>query len=195
MSTLAPEKIEWRTDVESAREEAQEQNKMVLVELLSPKCMGCQNMEKRTFSDDNVAQTIEEQFVPVHYDVLSNPDMMKPFMSFWTPAVIAQCPDGNTHRKWLGFLPPKQFLGELALARVNYAIARQSFDEAHRLAQDAVQITSGDELRHSEALYWQAVAAYKASDNQELLIAGWKDLLERFPNSEWATKVDFAANL
>ncbi len=195
MSILAPEKIQWRADVETAREEAQTQNKMVLVELFSPKCIGCQNMEERTFSSDNVAQTLEEQFVPVHYDVLTNPEMMKPFMAIWTPTVVAQCPDGNTHRKWVGFLPPHQFLGELALARVNYALARQSYDEAHKLAQAAVETTTGDELRHSEALYWQAVAAYKATENQDLLIAGWKDLLERFPNSEWAQKVDFAAEL
>lgn len=194
----ATEKIQWRHDVDAAREEANqaEGHKMVLIEAFSPKCFSCQNMEERTWSDDTVAQILETEFVPVQLNVLEDESVAKPpLLAFWTPTLIAMCPDGNIHRKWMGFLPPKEFLGEVALSRVAYAMARQDYDEAHRLAQEATQWTEGDELRHSESLYWQAVAAYKASENQDLLVAGWKDLLTRFPNSEWAKKVDFAASL
>ncbi|BCM91033.1 hypothetical protein IAD21_02897 [Abditibacteriota bacterium] len=192
------EKIQWCHDVEAARQEANEAegHKMVLIEAFSPKCISCKNMEERTWSDDKVAQILETEFIPVQLNVLEDESTAKPpLLAFWTPTLIAMCPDGNIHRKWMGFLPPKEFLGEVALARVAYAMARQSFDEAHRLAQEATQWTEGDELRHSESLYWQAVSAYKASENQDLLIAGWKDLLARFPNSEWAKKVDFANSL
>ncbi len=192
------EKIQWRHDIDAARKEANEAqgHQMVLIEAFSPKCISCKNMEERTWSDDTVAQILETQFVPVQLNVLEDESTAKPpLLAFWTPTLIAMCPDGNIHRKWMGFLPPKEFLGELALGRVAYALARQDFDEAHRLAQEATQWTEGDELRHSESLYWQAVAAYKATENQDLLIAGWKDLLARFPHSEWAKKVDFAASL
>jgi hypothetical protein len=155
-----------------------------------------QNRGKRTWSDEGVQQILEAEFVPVQINALEHEEaMQQPLLAFWTPTLIALCLDGNIHRKWMGFLPPHEFLGEVALARVAYAMARQDFDEAHRLAQEATQWTQGDTLRHSESLYWQAVAAYKASENQDLLIAGWKDLLGRFPDSEWAKRVDFAASL
>ncbi len=190
--------IQWRHDVQSAREEASrgEGHKMVLIECFSPTCLGCKNMEERTWTDDSVAQILETEFVPVQLNVLEDDTLGKPpLLAWWTPTLIAMCPDGNIHRKWMGFLPPHEFLGEVALARVAYAMARQDFDEAHRLAQEATQWTQNDELRHSESLYWQAVTAYKASHNQDLLISGWKDLIARFPNSEWAKRVDFAAAL
>jgi len=190
--------IQWRHDIMGARAEAgrMDANAQVLIEVFSPTCVSCKNMEERTWSDDGVQQILETQFVPVQINVLEHAEAMKPpLLAWWTPTLIAMCPDGNLHRKWMGFLPPHKFLGEVALSRVNYAFARQDFDEAHRLAQEATQWTMGDPLRHSEALYWQAVAAYKASNNQDLLIAGWKDLLARFPDSEWAGKVDFAAGL
>jgi hypothetical protein len=188
--------INWRHDVASARSEAEKAKNLVLIEVYSPKCVSCQNMEERTWSDQGVQNTIEAQFIPVQINILEHPEAAKPpLLAIWTPTLIAMCPDGNIHRKWTGFLPPQQLEGELALARVNYAMARQAYDEAHIAAQEAVEITEGDLPRHSEALYWQAVAAYKASDNQDLLIAGWKDLLARFPESDWARKVDFAASL
>lgn len=190
--------IQWRSDVATAREEAQASNgqKMVLIEVFSPTCISCKNMEERTWSDEQVQQIVETETVPVQINVLEHEDAMKPpLLAYWTPTIIAMCKDGNIHRRWMGFLPPHEFLGELALSRVAYAMARQDFDEAHRLAQEATQWTMNDSVRHSESLYWQAVAAYKASDNQDLLIAGWKDLLARFPDSEWAKRVDFAASL
>lgn len=194
MTTTTP--IQWRHEVEGARREAASANNMVLIEVFSPKCVSCHNMEERTWTDADVAQQLETNFVPVQIDVLQHEEAMKPpLLAFWTPTLIAMCPDGNIHRKWMGFLPPREFLGELALARIAYAMARQDFAEAHQLAHEAVDFTEGDSLRNSEAHYWHAVSAYKKSGDQNLLINGWKQLLEEHPDSEWAKRIDFAASL
>ena len=195
MTTQTQELIAWRTDVKEAQKEAAASGKMVFIELFSPKCISCQNMEERTFSDPQVADYLQNAFVPVHFDVLANPDALQENHAGWTPTLTMQCPDGDDHRRAIGFLTPQKFIGELALSRVQYHLAAQKYDEAHKLAQEAVELTQGDELRHVEALYWQGVCAYKASENQDLLIAAWKDILNRFPNSEWASRVDFAASL
>lgn len=195
MSLLTQGHIAWRDSVETARQEAHHTSKLVFIELFSPKCIGCQNMEARTFSDERVIDLLELEFVPTHYDVLNEPDHLKEFIAGWTPTLIWQCPDGNEHRRSVGFLTPEKFIGESHLARVLYALHRQSFDEMHRIAQQAVEVTEGDLVRHPEALYWQAVAAYKASENQDLLIQGWKDLLARYPASDWAGRVDFVNGL
>ncbi len=193
---LTATQIQWRHDVAAARSEANKAGNMVLIEVFSPKCISCKNMEERTWTDESIQNQLETNFVPVQIDVLQHEEAMKPpLLAIWTPTLIAMCPDGNIHRKWTGFLPPREFLGELALARVQYAMARQAFEEAHEAAHQAVQITEGDDLRNSEAHYWHAVSAYKKSDNQDLLIQGWKQLLQEHPNSEWAKKIDFVAEM
>lgn len=199
MSTAT--QIQWRHEVVSARaegamKEKQDAGVMLLIEVYSPTCISCKNMEERTWSDEAVQTELEAHFVPVQINVLEHPEAMKkPLFGFWTPTLVAMCPDGDIHRTWTGFLPPKQFLGELALSKVQYAMARQEFAEAHQLAHEAVQLTEGDALRNSEAHYWHAVSAYKKSGNQDLLIEGWKNLLAEHPDSEWALRCDFAAAL
>lgn len=195
MSVLTHESIAWRTNVEGARHEGFGSGRGVFIELFSPKCWGCQNMESRTFADHRVTDYLMDGFVPVHYDVLAQPGRMDEFNAYWTPTLIFQDNHGHEIRRATGFLDPDRFMGEVALARVACALKAGEYSFAHRLAQDAVSDTTGDDLRHGEALYWQAVAAYKASGNQELLIQGWQELNRRLPDSEWAARCDFIREL
>ena len=163
------EGIAWRPDLETAQDDAERHDQLVLIELFSPQCFGCQNLERRTFSDRHVQDVVAEQFAAVHYDVLNHPAYLQRYAAVWTPTLIVQDVSGREHRRFTGFLPPVKFLGELALARIADAMYREDYNRAHVLAQDAVEATQGDELRHSEALYWQAVTAYKASGNADRL--------------------------
>ncbi|RYG66497.1 DUF255 domain-containing protein, partial [bacterium] len=93
MSTAT--QIEWRHDVAAARSEAEAAKNMVLIEVYSPKCWGCQNMEERTWSDEGVQNTLSTQFVPVQINILEHEEAAKPpLLAFWTPTLIAMCPDG-----------------------------------------------------------------------------------------------------
>lgn len=185
------ENIQWRESLEAARREAQENGKLVLIELFSPKCGGCMTMEKETFPDAQVESAIHDNFVPVHYNVLDEPQHLQEFTASWTPTLIVQDAQGREQRRSQGYLDAPRFLGEMALARVQAAMNRQDYGAAHQLAEEAVRQTEGDTLRRPEALYWSAVAAYKASDDQSRLVEGWTQLLETHPDSEWAKRAEF----
>ena len=196
MTLVTETKVFWRHDLVEAYDEARASDRLVLIELFSPTCLGCQNMEVRTFEEQRVADFMNEEFVPVHFNVLDEPHHLERFNAGWTPTIIIQDGWEREHRRTVGFVPPHKFLAELALARLmstlhlrNYPLARKRAAQAVEWAQEA------DEERHAEALYWQAVAAYKDSDDQNLLIQGWKDLLDRFPDSDWAARCDFARDL
>ena len=187
------ENISWRDSLAAAQDEAAKSGKLVFLELFSPKCAGCMNVESRTLPDPRVEALLSERFVPFRYDVLAEPDRMKEYVAAWTPTMIVLDGQGREQRRSMGFLAPEHFLSEMALAQTTAALELEHYDDAARFADEALKLSAGDALRHPEALYWQAVARYKTSHNQDDLIGGWKALIADFPDSDWAQRVDFVS--
>jgi len=144
-----------------------------------------------TYPNPEVERYLNDYFVPVQFNVVEQPDVMQRFNTPWTPTLIVLDADGKEHRRSQGFLDAKRMLAELSMARLQAAIDRQEFQEAHRLAADARRLTAGDPDREPEALYWSSVAAYKATGQADNLVQGWNGLLDRFPESDWAKKAEF----
>ena len=144
-----------------------------------------------TYPDPEVERLIEDHFIPVQFNVVDQPDVMRQFNTPWTPTLIVQDVEGREHRRSQGYLDARRFLGEMALARLLTAINRLEFDRAAEVAGDTLQATAGDPFREPEAVYWSGVAAYKASGDVQRLLGGWNRLLDEFPASEWARKVEF----
>jgi hypothetical protein len=144
-----------------------------------------------TYPDPEVERYIHDHFVPVQCNVVEQPEAMDRFHTPWTPTLIVQDADGREYRRSQGYLDAGRFLGEMALARLKEAIDRRDFRTAQERSPEALQRTDGDPSRHPEACYWSAVAAYKATNDASHLLAGWNRLLEEFPESEWARKVEF----
>ena len=144
-----------------------------------------------TYPNPEVQSFIEQQFVPVQYNVKDNPGAFQQFNSSWTPTIIIQDADGREHRKSEGYLDPQRFLAEMSLGLVKAALNRRDYAEAKRFAEEAVQRSKGDAQREPEALYWQAVVAYRETGNAEPLLGGWNRLLDEFPDSDWAKRAEF----
>lgn len=144
-----------------------------------------------TYPNPEVERFIEEHFVPVQFNVVDQPDVMKRFNTPWTPTILVLDADGKEHRRSQGYLDPKRFLAEMSLALLQAAIDRQEFQQAVQLSAETKRLTAGDPVREPEALYWSSVAAYKASNDANQLVQGWNHLLDEFPKSEWARKAEF----
>ncbi len=144
-----------------------------------------------TYPNADVQRDLAEHFVPVQFNVVEHPEVVDRFNAPWTPTIILQESDGREHRRSVGYLDPKRFLGEMALARLLWAIDRQRWPDAANRAAEAMEITGGDPHREPEVCYFAAVADYKASHDAGKLLAGWNRLIDRFPQSEWAKKAEF----
>src|SRR5688500_1218568 len=114
-----------------------------------------------TYPDAQVERYIHQHFIPVQFNVVEQPEVMRQFNTPWTPTLIVEDPDGKEHRRSQGYLDPKRFIAEMSLARVKDAVDRQDFEEAASRSEEAMQITAGDGWREPEARYWSGVAAYK----------------------------------
>ena len=144
-----------------------------------------------TYPDPEVARFIEEHFIPVQFNVIEQPEVMDQFGTPWTPTLIVQDAEGREHRRTQGYLDPRRFLGEMSLAWLKDAIDRRDFEAAQARTAEALEQTKGDPAREPEALYWASVASYKATNDSAPLIQGWNSLMDRFPDSEWAKRVEF----
>lgn len=144
-----------------------------------------------TYPDAEVRRLIETRFVPVQFNVMDQPEVMDRFNTPWTPTLIVRDAEGREHRRSQGYLDPKRFRAEMGLAWLLAAINRREFETARDRVREALAEVEGDPHREPEGLYWGAVAAYKASDDAQKLLAGWNRLLDEFPESEWAKKVAF----
>src|SRR5947207_2779686 len=144
-----------------------------------------------TYPNPAVERMIEEHFIPVQFNVVEQPEVMDRFNTPWTPTLIVQDAEGREHRRSQGYLDAPRFLGEMSLALLKDAIDRRDFQAATERAPEALEHTHGDAYREPEAVYWSGVAAYKASSDPTNLMAAWNRLLDQFPGSEWAKRVEF----
>jgi len=144
-----------------------------------------------TYPDPEVERVIDGQFVPVQFNVVEQPEVMERFNAHWTPTLIVQDANGKEHRRAQGYLDPRRFLAEMALARLQDAINEERFEAVPALSREAQERAKGDPAREPEAIYWSSVAAYKASHEASKLLEGWNRLLDEFPQSEWAKRAEF----
>ena len=142
-----------------------------------------------TYPNPEVERFIAHYFIPVQFNVVEQPEVMDRFHTPWTPTLIVQDPDGREVRRSQGYLDPRRFLGEMALAWLKDAIDRRDYAAASDRVPEALERTKGDPAREPEALYWAAVTTYKHKN--EGLLDGWRQLMQRFPESEWARRVEF----
>jgi len=144
-----------------------------------------------TYPNSDVIRIIDEHFLPVQLDVTERPEVKKRFNAPWTPTILVFDADGREQRRSEGYLDPKRFVSEVAIGRGKAALNLQDFAAARERFRDARDLAKGDRAREPEALYWHSVAGYKATDDAQVLMRGWNELLEGFPDSEWAKKAEF----
>lgn len=184
--------IRWRDSLEAARAEARREDKLVLAYLWHHECGGSATMGESTYPDPEVEDYIERHFAPIRFNTIEQPEMEAALGSGWTPTLIVEDADGTEHRRSQGYLDARRFLGQMALSRLQVSLDHRDFDAASELAEEVLRLTQGDAHREPEALYWSAVVAYKLSGgDREKLIGGWTQLLERFPESEWAERASY----
>lgn len=144
-----------------------------------------------TYPEPSVGSYIEMHFIPVQFNVIERPQVKEQFHAPWTPTLIVEDAEAREHRRSEGYLDPPRFLGEMALARLKAALNRFDYTRALTVAEEARAQTRDDPAREPEAMYWSAVAAYRASDDVDQLLKTWDELVARFPDTEWGKRAAY----
>jgi thioredoxin-related protein len=108
--------INWRDNWNSALEEAQTADRRILLELYMDGCPHCMRLHNETHADDQVAQTLNVQFIPVRLEGRSHMDVVKQFNVTGAPTTLVIGKDGKEIHRFAGFYPPQEYLEQLKKA-------------------------------------------------------------------------------
>lgn len=145
-----------------------------------------------TVTYPEVAGFLTERFVPVKVKILEDPKMATCYGVNWTPTFIVTDAEGKEHYRFFGFFPSMDFMARLTLAE-GYAKLNLGQCEAAAKNFEEVATRFSEAESAPEAIYMCGVAKYKGGGgNRDLLVAEWRKLVQKFPNSEWAKKASFA---
>jgi outer membrane protein assembly factor BamD (BamD/ComL family) len=100
--------------------------------------------------------------------------------------------EGDEHHRFIGFLPPEDFIAQIVLGRGKAEFNLDRFDQAIQCFQEILMRYPKTEAA-PEAQYYLGVAKYKASHDPKELKLGLEGLQRDYPNSEWTKKAQVYA--
>ncbi len=130
---------------------------------------------------------ITRAFHPVRIHIKEKKDQFERFGVQWTPTLLVMDADATERHRMEGFLPVPDFLAQIDLGLARAPFGAGKMEEAARDFAGVAEAHVGTDAA-PEAIYWSAVAAYKASGKPDSLAAAARRLKEQYPRSDWAKK-------
>lgn len=156
-------------------------------------CSGCKKIIAETLPDTQVKKTLEGEFVPLTYLVTEAKNMVQQYKVSWTPTFILADKNGNEQDRWIGFLPPGDFLAQVALSEGHAAFKKEDFNAAQRYFEKVLKEFS-ESAYAPEARYLLGVSQYKVTHDSSYLKKTWEDMKAQYPNDNWTKKASAWGN-
>lgn len=111
--------IQWRDWSNEAFEQAEREDKLILLNIGAPWCHWCHVMERVTYSDPEVIRLVAERFVPVKVEADQRPDIQDHYLLGGWPTTAFLIPDGRIVTGTT-FVPPEALINKLHEVDVLY---------------------------------------------------------------------------
>ena len=136
--------VNWKPWGDDIFEQAKKENKMIFISIGYAACHWCHVMERESFTDDDIAELLNQYFIPVKIDREERPDVDQIYMNAvqiitgqggWPLSCFA-LPDGSP---FFGgtYFPKKEFQGILQ------SMAATWVKERHQILDAAAQVKEG----------------------------------------------------
>lgn len=120
--------VGWNDDLRSGWIKSQESGQLMVIFATSSQCHYCDLMKQKTWSDPQVSQRMNSEFVPIRLQASRDRDIMKYLGVPAYPTVIVADPTGKVLDHHVGFQTPEQF-GEFLnrnRQRVNVSMTQET---------------------------------------------------------------------
>ncbi len=113
--------IQWAKDFDSAITQAKKENKVIMFVSSRHTCKYCVILEKTTFSDNVVIESLNKDFISVVAYSDENDFIPQELWSPGTPAIWFLKPDGKAmYRPLMGAIDKTMFLKGLAIVKIEF---------------------------------------------------------------------------
>jgi len=143
-----------------------------------------------TYPDAEVARRLNDDFVPCMVESAKAPDLARKMNVRWLPGLIVADADERPAHVQVGFLPPQELLTELSFGAAIVAMGEKRYDDAHALFREVAERPGAE--RAPEAWYWWGISRYRQSKSFADCQDAWRNIVERWPDSQWVHKVSYA---
>ena len=118
--------VPWRQDINTARMEAAQTGRLVLVHFWATWCEPCKRLEKNVFSQPSVAAAIMASYIPVKVDADKNATLAKTFGIRGVPHDVILAPDGRLIESTVSPSTANSYMARMGQIAANYmATAKQ----------------------------------------------------------------------
>jgi len=134
-----------------------------------------------------VSAFINENFVPLSAHIKEHPVYFHRFDALWTPTVVILDPKGEERFRLEGYLPKDEFRAQLELGLARVAFMSKNWSDAERRYAEVLERYPNSQAA-PEALYWEGVSHYKATNDHTVLGQLPEQFQQKYPDSAWALK-------
>lgn len=119
-TALAANAVNWRTHLDSAKVEAAQSGKLLLLHFYTPNCGPCRMLDQNVFSQPQVGEAIEQNFVPVKINADENPATAAAYRIERVPSEVVLNNQGNVVASLSCPQNPNEYSGQLANLAEHY---------------------------------------------------------------------------
>lgn len=105
----------------------------------------------------------------------------------WTPSVLILDPKGAERFRLEGYLPKDEFRAQLELGLARVAFMNKNWADAERRYAEVLERYPNSQAA-PEALYWEGVSRYKATNDHTVLGQLPEKFKQKYPDDVWALK-------
>jgi len=99
--------INWQAFNKQSFQDAKQENKYIILDLVAVWCHWCHVMEKTTYQDPQVVKLINQYYVPTQADHDLRPDLAERYRDWGWPATVVLAADGTEIVKRAGYIEAK----------------------------------------------------------------------------------------
>lgn len=100
--------IKWHDWSNDAFALANQEKKLVLLDISAPWCQFCKKMKAVTYKDPGVINIINENYIAIHADIELSTDVRMLYGDFGVPGTVIFSADREELNKRLGYIPPRE---------------------------------------------------------------------------------------
>lgn len=179
--------LKWLESVKDAQMALAGTHKLVLMFFHHPNCGGCKKTLHVTFEDNIVKSLIDHLFTPVSFKVTEAQEMTARYAIEWTPTFIIADEHMRELERWVGYLPPEDFVSQVTLS---YGLASMHTNKLREAENAFAWILDNHPSADvaPQARYYLGVALYKETGDPEHLLRTWESMSKRYPGNFWTKK-------
>ncbi len=174
--------IKWFYDFEEAKKVASKLHKPILIQFERERCSGCKKMDSVTYLNEYVIYELQDWFVPVKLDILSNRILRSQYSAIWTPSFYVVDYKEKLYYSFAGYLNVEDFRIILRTAIVSYYLPRGKYKDGIAVLEDGIRKFSGNP-RTPNLMLLLGQAKYLRNWDSKLFKASMKEIIEKFPES------------